>query len=72
MCKLGVSECDKVGEATLMFSRVLFRRKHLNDAPPAVRLPCKMRRVLSAKAAQTLPPVPATKANCSRVECDFS
>lgn len=48
------SEYDKVAEATLVFSGVLFRRKHLNDAPPALRLPCKMRRVLSAKEAQTL------------------
>lgn len=61
------SEYDKVGEATLVFSGVLFRRKRLSDAAPVLRLPCKTRRVLPAKAAQTLQPVPATKANCSQV-----
>lgn len=53
MGALGGGECDKVGEASAHVFRVLFRGKHLNDAPPSLRLPCEMRRARSAaKSAQ--------------------
>lgn len=44
MRSLRGSQCDKVGEATLVFSGLLFRGKNLNDAPPPPPSPCQMKR----------------------------